>query len=85
MAKKNSIANHNCVFDGKVLQTDAHGNNAAFNCPHCGHAVLIVSGPAATHGWLDCEDPSECRGCKRKYRVKEKRAGNILRLVECDE
>ena len=62
------ITDYTCFWDGKLLLTDAFGNNAAFACPECEHPVLLATGDVAKRG-LDSSKPSECRKCGKKYKI----------------
>ncbi len=42
------ITGFRCVgMDGREIRCQAFGNNVAFNCPKCGHAMLAI----ALHNW----------------------------------
>lgn len=54
--------------DGHALRGDAFGNNAAINCPACGHSILFVAlenqkGSSESH-------PATCIGCKKSYYIE---------------
>ena len=56
--------------DGKPLKADAFGNNIAFNCINCGHAVLAI----ARKGWLGSSEEKAtcCLGeCGAEYYIKD--------------
>lgn len=51
--------------DGVESEADAHGNNVAFNCPSCGHPVLVVT--LENQRGSDERHPATCKECREKY------------------
>jgi DNA-directed RNA polymerase subunit RPC12/RpoP len=51
--------------DGAEISADAHGNNVAFCCQHCGGPVLAIA--LANMRGSDEDHPAACRRCGIKY------------------
>ena len=61
-----TITDFCCYFNGRKLPTDAFGNNAAFDCPNCGHPVIMLTHDDKQRGMSE-QNPSKCRNCGIKY------------------
>lgn len=51
--------------DGVALNSDAFGNNVAFNCIQCRHPILAILRPNQRGSSIDAV--VECRGCQSGY------------------
>ena len=61
-----TITDFCCYFNGRKLPTDAFGNNAAFDCPNCGHPVIMLTHDDKQRGMSE-QNPSQCKKCVGKY------------------